>query len=194
MSTFNGWTIVTLPTDPACPRSIEWTLGDTVGANRSPFSLQQQLYNWNASILRASLSYQPMKNAQALAWIAFLMSLQGVSNIFQFGDPLNLGPQNPGATAGTVTGSGQTGYSLITSSGGLTAGDWIQIGLRLYMVTSVSGGTLGIWPQIRESPAGGTALVIANTKGLFRLMKNERRYNVNDAKLYGVTFEIEEAI
>lgn len=194
MPTFNGWNIVSLPAFPPAPKSIEWSLSDTVAASRSPFSLQQQVYNWQASILRASVSYQPMNNAQALPWVAFLMSLQGISNIFQFGDPLNLGPQNPAAVAGSVTGSGQTGYSLITSSSGLNPGDWIQLGLRLYMVTSVSGGTLGIWPQIRESPAGGTTLVITNTQGVFRLTKNERKYSVNDAKVFGITFEIEEAI
>lgn len=194
MSTFNDWTIVTLPAFPAAPKSIEWSLGDTVAASRSPFSLQQQIYNWGASILRASLSYQPMNNAQARSWVAFLMSLQGIANIFQFGDPLNTAPQNPGAVAGSVTGSGQTGYVLNTSSSGLTPGDWFQLGLRLHMATSVAGGVLGIWPQIRESPVNGTNLVIQNTKGLFRLTKNERKYSVNDAKVYGITFEIEEAL
>lgn len=194
MSTFNGWTVVDLPGFPAAPKSIEWMLGDTVAAARSPFSRQQQIYNWGASILGASLSYQPMKNSEALPWIAFLMSLQGIAGVFLFGDPLNTGPQNPGASGGTVSGSGQTGYTLATSSSGLAAGDWISLGVRLYMVTSVGGGSLGIWPQLRESPAGGTEVVIRNTRGLFRLAKNERRYAVNDAKIYGITFEIEEAL
>lgn len=194
MSTFNGWTIVTLPTFPPCPRSMEWGLGDVVGSSKSPFSLQKQIYQWNASILTASVSYQPMNNAQARAWFAFLASCQGTANIFQLGDPMQIGPQNPGATAGTVTGSGQTGYTLVTSSSGLMPGDWIQLGLRLYLVTSVSGGMLGIWPNIRESPAGGTALVIANTQGLFRMQKNDRKITVNEAHVYGITFEIEEAL
>jgi hypothetical protein len=70
-------------------------------------------------------------------------ALRGRKNVFQFGDPLNLGPQNNAATVGTMTGSGQTGYALATSSSGFTAGDWIQVGVRLYHVTSatrVSGG------------------------------------------------------
>jgi len=194
MSTFNGWTILTLPTFPPCPRSIEWQFSDTVGAARSPFSQQQQIYNWQASLLRASVSYQPMNNAQARAWLAFLASLQGISNIFQIGDPLGVAPQNSAAAAGTVTGSGQSGYTLVTSSSNLTPGDWIQVGLRLYLVTSVAGGTLGIWPQVRETPPDGTALIISNTQGLFRLTKNDRKISVNDAKVYGITFEIEEAI
>ncbi len=169
-------------------------LGDTVAAARSPFSQQQQLHNWGASILRASLSYPFMTKLYARPWVAFLMSLQGISNVFLFGDPLNQGPANGAASGGTVTGGGQTGYILNTSSSGLTAGDWIQLGIRLYMVTSVSGGTLGIWPQIRESPADGTTVIITNTQGLFRLTKNDRKYDVSNQRVYSITFEIEEAI
>lgn len=194
MSTFLGWTIISMPTDPPAPRSIEWKASDVVAGNMSPFSLAQQTYNWQAGILRASLSYGLMTNKQSLAWSAFLSQAQGRSNIFQFGDPLNQSPQNLSASAGAVSGSGQTGYFLNTTSSGLTPGDWIQIGLRLYRVTSVSGGALGIWPQIRESPADGTSLVIANTKGIWRLTSNDRGWSVGVSKLYSVTFEIEEVI
>jgi hypothetical protein len=193
MSSFNGWTIVTPPATPV-PRSIEWMLGDTVAANRSPFSQQQQIYNWGASILRASVSYPAMLKTEGQPWAAFLASLQGIANIFQFGDPLNTAPQNVGVTPGAVSGGGQVGYTLVTTSSGLAPGDWIQIGLRLYMVTASFMGTLGIWPQLRESPTDGTGLVVTNTQGLFRLTKNDRKYSVNDAKVYGITFEIEEAI
>ncbi len=195
MSTFNGWTIVNLPTFPPAPKSVEY-LGQNVAAdNTSPFSGQQQIYNWQAAWWEWSVTWQPMTDLQMQPWIAFLLSLQGISNIFQIGDPIRgLGPQNPAATAGTVTGSGQTGYSLNTSSSGMTPGDYVQLGLRLYRVTSVSGGTLGIWPQIRESPVDGTNLVIKNTLGLFRLKANQVKWSVNDAKIYTLTFEVREAI
>ena len=194
MSTFNGWTIIALPAYPPCPKSIEWKLSDVIGAARSPFSLQQQTQDWQQSILRASVSYPPMSIAQAIPWVVFLMALRGIENVFMIGDPQNLGPQNPAAVPGTVTGSGQTGYSLNTSSANLTPGDWIQIGQRLYRVLSVAGGVLGIWPPIRESPADGTALIINNTQGLFRLTKNDRGYTVNAQHSYSFTFEIEEAL
>lgn len=194
MSQFNGWTIVPVPGFPPCPRSIEWMFSDTVGAVRSPFSLQQQIQNWGSALLKASVSYQSMNNVQARAWMAFLASCQGIASVFLMGDPLQLGPQNPSASGGAVNGSNQTGYILETTSTGMTPGDWIQIGVRLYLVTSVSGGELGIWPQIRESPAGGSTIGITNTQGLFRLAKNDRKISVNDVHVYGLTFEIEEAI
>lgn len=194
MSTFNGWTIVPLPAYPPCPKSIEWQLDEVVGAAPSPFSRQQQAYDWQQSQLKASVSYPFMPNAIARPWRVALMLLRGKLNVFQLGDPLNLGPQNAGAAAGTVTGSGQTGYALITSSSGLLPGDWIQLGLRLHHVTSVGGGNLTIWPPIRESPVDGTALTIANTRGLFRLTKNSTKIIVDEERFSSITFEIEEAL
>jgi hypothetical protein len=194
MSTFNGWTIYTLPSVPAVPKAVEWQFNDKVGQAPAEFTFQKQIFPWGQGIIKASLSYQLLTNAQMPPWSAFLASLQGTAGVFLFGDPMNTGPQNGGATAGTVTGSGQAGNTLVTSSSGLLPGDWFSLGVRLYMVTSVSGGVLGIWPNIRESPAGGTSLVITNTQGLFRLQKNVRGYSVNTSKLYALTFEIEEAL
>ena len=196
MGSFNGWPIVSFPYDPPAPRSVEWELGDTVGSARSPFSLQQQIQNWGASILKASVSYPVMTPLQARAWMAFLASTQGIANVFLFGDPKNTAPQNPLATGGTVTGSAQTGYNLLTSASGLLPGDWFSLGVRLYLVVGASSppGYLQIWPQLRESPADGTDLVIVDPKGLFRLQKNTRKITENKNHLFEVTFEIEEAL
>lgn len=193
MSTFNGWPIIPAPSSPVA-KSIEWGPDDVQGSNRSPFSLRRQIYDWQQSILRASVSFAPMSEAQALPWIVFLLALRGINGVFLFGDPRRTTPQNGGATAGTVTGSGQTGYELVTSSTNLTPGDWFSIGVRLYRVLTVSGGTLGIYPPIRESPVSGSDLVIVNPQGLFRLTKNQRKYSEKEGGIYGFTFEIEEAL
>ena len=60
----------------------------------------------------------------------------------------------------------------------------------------MAGGYLGIWPQIRESPASGSSLIITNTTGLFRLMKNQRKIGVSveNGRNWALDFEIEEAI
>jgi len=195
MSTFNGWQIISLPTSPPAPKSIEWEYMDVVGSAQSPFSLQRQIQVWGAAQIRASISYPLMPTKQAAPWRAFL-ALANMGSVFSIGDPLNQSPQHVGATGGTVSGSGQTGFFLSTSSSNLTPGDWIQIGLRLYLVTSVAGGYLGIWPQIRESPASGSSLIITNTTGLFRLMKNQRKIGVSveNGRNWALDFEIEEAI
>lgn len=194
MPSFNGWQIIPFPSYPPAPKSIEWQFDDVVGGTRNPFTQQQQSYDWGQAVLRGSASYPFMKNAYGIQWRAAMMALRGILNVFQLGDPLCLGPQNGSASGGTVSGSGQTGFVLNTSSSGLLPGDWIQIGYRLYHVTSASGGTLGIWPPIRESPAGGTAISITNTQGLFRLTDNSRKMILDTQRFYSLTFEFEEAL
>lgn len=195
MSTFsfNGWPGFAMPTTPV-PASIEWNLDDVIGANVSSFSRQQQAQDWQQSQLKASLGYSIMSEIEFNPWAAFLAQLRGIQGIFLFGDPRRTSPLNSGATGGTVTGSGQTGYTLVTSSSNLSPSDWFQIGLRLYRVTSVSGGTLGIWPCIRESPANGASLIVTNPVGMFRLTKNQRGYKERPGGIYQVAFEIEEAL
>ena len=195
MSTFNNWTIITLPSSPP-PKSIEWDLGDIVGAAPSPFSYQQQIQSSDAAKMRASLSWARQSNADAMPLLVFLRQTQGIANIFLFGDPKRTAPQNPAAVGGAVSGSGQTGYTLlVTGSSDLTPGDYFSLGLRLYFVVSVDGGTLGIWPNLRESPTDGTDLVLVNPQGLFRLTKNQRKFIDDDALTVApITFEIEEAL
>ncbi|MDE2105674.1 MAG: hypothetical protein KGL39_51075 [Patescibacteria group bacterium] len=192
---FNGMQIIPMPSDPPVPRNVEWQTVDLSGATLNPFTGQQQTQDWQNARLEASLLYQKMTNSQAIAWAAFLHSLRGRVNAFQFGDPLNRGPQNPAAVAPTVSGSGQTGFLLNTVGGsGLMPGDWIQIGYRLYRLTSVNQGQLGIWPNLRESPANGTPIQIQNTQGLWKLKANDQKFSVKETKLYGFTLEIREAI
>ena len=191
MSTFNGRTIITLPAFPAAPKSIEWNLMDVVGESASPFSLQSQFQDWQQARLSASVSYQPMTDFQARAWIAFFMACRGKLSVFSFGDPKHLTTTGSG---GTVTGSGQTGFTLNCTATGMQPGDWIQIGLRLYAVTAQGSGNLSIWPPIRESPADGTSIVTSNCTGMFCMKSNVRKYSINDMSIYGFTMEIEEQL
>lgn len=143
-----------------------------------------------------------LTRAQGPVWAAFLLALQGQANVFQFGDPLLVAPQ-AGMGSGTmvVNGGGQTGYLLSVTgyAGTLTAGDWLQIGYRLYrnLTTQVlTGGaqTLSIWPQIRESPANTTAINLVNTQGIWCLKTSMRAWSQTLPKVYGMQFEIREAI
>jgi hypothetical protein len=188
------YTLITLPSSPAAPQSVVWNLDDIVGINVSPFTNQQQVYDWQSSRLTATVTMPPMTNLQSRAWAAFMAACRGKLAVFQFGDFKNQTPQGTGGTA-TVTASNQTGYTLVTtfSSGAVLPGDWITIGYRLYMVTSTSGGTLGIWPNLRESPASGTTISTSNCTGIFRLAKNSRKFSQATVE-YQFSFDIEEAL
>ncbi len=205
MSTFKGWNIISMPASPS-PRSIEWNAQDVVAANTNPFTGGQQFYDWQAAWLECQITMPPLTNDQAQEWIAFLMQAQGMANVFQFGDPLVTAPKVASGSP-VVHGANQTGRQLITAgwdisgdSYSIAPGDWIQIGYRLYRSLSWqtpdgSGiATLDIWPPLRESPANGDGITIANTKGLFRLAANQRKWSVDQTLVYGLSFSLREAL
>jgi hypothetical protein len=206
MPTFNGWDIIPMPATPSAPATVEFTAMDTVAVSISPFTGQQQVQDWQASWLEASVSMPALRHAQAQEWIAFLMSLRGQAKVFQLGDPLALSPRGSGLGTPLVDGAGQTGYLLSTKGwianavSVLLPGDWIQIGYRIYrtlaIATADSAGklVLSIWPQLRESPADGDIITLNNTKGLWRLAANARKWSVSGSRTYGMQFDIREAL
>lgn len=60
MPTFNGRTIVTLPTDPPAPSSIDFSPQDLLASVNNPFTGQQQFQDWQASYIEWSLSMSPL--------------------------------------------------------------------------------------------------------------------------------------
>jgi hypothetical protein len=96
-----------------------------------------------------------------------------------------------------------TGWQ-IQQVGALLPGDYIQVGSgttqRLYKaVTQVDADNLGnaaidIFPAIREVIPDGTALVLQNTAGCFRLSDNKREWDVDHTRTYGISFKAREAI
>jgi hypothetical protein len=84
----------------------------------------------------------------------------------------------------------------------LVVGDYIQIGTgssaTLHKVlsnvnTDGSGqAVLDIWPAIRGTRSG--SVVVRDTVGLFRLQSNSSSWSINDASVYGISFDCVEAI
>ncbi len=99
MSTYNGWNVIVMPTSPA-PKSIEFTRQSVVAISTSPFTGQQQVQDWNASWLEASINLPPMKSADASQWVNFLLALNGQANVFQFSNSALVGlvPANANAS------------------------------------------------------------------------------------------------
>jgi hypothetical protein len=93
MLILNGLDLIAVPASPSAPASMEFTLQDTVATSVSPFTGQQQIQDWQASFLEASVSMPPLTQPQAQNWIAFLMALRGQAKVFQLGDPLAVVPR-----------------------------------------------------------------------------------------------------
>jgi hypothetical protein len=207
MSSAFGWNLIEMPAWPA-PQTIEWQLVDNEGMTISPFSGQQQTFDWASGRLEASITMPAMERSDARKWWAFLMACRGRLNVFMFGDPLAAVPA--GAAIGSpgldpaVT---QSGFTLATTnwfaniSGLLLAGDWIQVGnYRLHCLTADASSDadgnalLSIWPNVRESPVPWCPVTYNNPRGLFRLKSSMRKWSQNVELTYGFQFEIQEAL
>lgn len=186
---------------------------NAVAISQSPFTFQQQIVAHAGQRWAASISLPPMKRQDAETWVAFLLSMKGQVGTFLLGDPNCQTPQGSASTsAGTplVSGSGQTGDSLvvdglpISATGYLKAGDYIQLGsgstaslhkVLLDVNTDVTGqAVLEIWPSLRSSPVDNAPVVVANTKGRFRLKENMTQWSINEISSYGITFDCVEAL
>lgn len=209
--TINGQTynLCTMPGSPG-PSDIEIGMNDTVSVVTSPFTRQEQTQPWpGGDYWDATITLPPMTRAQASPWEGFLAELRGRGNVFQAADSRVTGLLGSGA--GTAVVSTADGANLpmtwyLSTSGWtasatnvLKAGDYFQVGYRLYKVCeNVSADSSGnasvqVWPSLRETPSNGTALVLSGAKGLFRLASNRRALQASPSRLTTMSFKFVEA-
>ena len=82
MSTYSGWTVVTMPSTPA-PKDAQFSRQNVVAISISPFTGQQQVLDWQAAWLECAVTLPPMTAAHASAWVDFLIACNGQANVFQ---------------------------------------------------------------------------------------------------------------
>lgn len=188
------------------PKSVRFTSIDAVAVSRSSYNYKRQVQDFGGDSWAAEVSFPPLSREEAEKLTCFLLKLRGSKGTFYLYDPLGKEPR--GSVSGTplIKGANQTGYELITDGwstsveGVLLEGDYIQLGQRLYKVTSdvtsnSSGeATLNIWPSLRESPADNETLITTNCRGIFYLPQNINNiWSADESRLYDVTFNAIEA-
>lgn len=196
-----------IPTNVSFER-LNFSSNQSVSFNRSPFTLDTQVQEHQGQAWVVEATLPTMERSNAEAWVTFLMKLNGVKGTFLLGDPLGAEPR--GSVAGTpvVNGGSQTGQSLVTdgwtpgATGVLLAGDYIQLGQRLYKVLSdvnadgSGNATLDIWPRLRESPADNDTIITDSPVGLFRLATaaDVNLWNSDKNQVYDISFVALEAL
>jgi hypothetical protein len=201
----DGWPLLSVPLTPG-QRQVDWLMNNIVGTVPNQFTGKEWVQNWGAGFWSAVVTMPPMSRVQAGAWTAFMAQCSGPNAVFLFGDGLGTTPQGSAVGTPVTVGSFQQPYALATTGwtasqfAVLSPGDWIQIGNRLYMVmdqtsTDSSGNAaFAIWPNWREQPANGTAIITQGAQGLFRMKNNVQKYSVSYLRTYSLSFEIREAI
>ena len=187
----------------ALPTSIgiaEITLSanNAVAISQSPFTFQQQIIQHPGQRWTASVSIPPVRRDLAEPWVAFLLAMNGPVGTFLLGDPNAKAPRGT-ATSATITGAARSSSPTITMTGTLLAGDYIQIGsgvtatLHKVLQDKNGTGTIEIWPALRSTASSAT-VTLTNTVGRFRLSGTQQSFNINDASIYGISFDAVEAL
>jgi len=195
---------ITLPSTIK-PSSVEWIECNTVGVSQSPYTKQQQVYEWSGSFWKVRADYEAMTRLEAQALIAAFSSLHGSRGTFYFGDYLFAAALGSPSGTPRVNGASQIGFELITdgwpnSTLVLKAGDMFQIGTSLYRnlsdaTTNGSGqATLNIWPQAHNH-ADNSLITTSSPVGVFRLVDNQiKTQDAPRDRHYRISFVAVEAL
>jgi hypothetical protein len=201
---------LSLPSTPGWSKII-FAATNIVGLSRSPFTNQQQVYQWAGEYWTVQVSMPPMPQVTAESWINFLVSLRGTLGTFLIGDAERATPRGV-ATGTPLVNGAQSSMSSTLATKGWTAsttgiflaGDFIQIGTgvqqRIYKVLTNANSdgsgnaTLDIFPVLREGVSNSQPITLLNTKGTFRLTTDERKWDMDAAHIYGIDFDCEEAL
>lgn len=177
---------------------ITLTANNAVAISQSPFTFQQQIIRHPGQRWTASVTIPPVRRDLAEPWVAFLLAMNGPVGTFLLGDPNGKAPRGT-ATSATITGTAGSASPTITMTGTLLAGDYLQIGsgatatLHKVLQDRSGTGTIEIWPALRSDVTNAT-VTLTNTVGRFRLSGTQQSFNINDASIYGISFDAVEAL
>lgn len=201
---------LTLPSAPAFQKA-SWSLKRVTAMSESPFTGQQQVFDYGFALWQATLTLPPMLRPEAALWEAFMMKLHGRLGTFLLFDPDAKTPQGGVNTTATLEGAVAVGDFTIgidTNNANMTnvfkAGDYIQIGSaaasKLHMIvdnaTSNGAGvaTVNIEPSIKVAANDGAAVNYTSALGVFRMDSPDLGWNTDQVSKYGITFSCTEAL
>lgn len=178
--------------------SIELRAVNAVAVSQSPFTYKQQIVSHGGQKWEASVNIPSVHRDKASEWKAMLVGLKGQQGTFLLGDPDYATPQG---TVSSCVLSGDAGddNATVVMTGTLKAGDYIQLGsgssakLHQVLLDQSGNGTIQIWPSLRSTYSNAT-VVFNSPKGVFRLATNMTSWSINNASIYGISFEAVEAV
>ena len=178
--------------------SIELRAVNAVAVSQSPFTYKQQIVSHGGQKWEASVNIPSVHRDKAAEWKAMLVGLKGQAGTFLLGDPDYTTPQGTVSSC-VLTGDAGDDNATVVMTGTLKAGDYIQLGtgsgakLHQVLLDQSGDGTIQIWPSLRSTYSSAT-VVFNSPKGVFRLATNMTSWSINNASIYGISFEAVEAV
>ena len=178
--------------------SIELRAVNAVAVSQSPFTYKQQVISHGGQKWEASVTIPSVRRDLAAEWKAMLVGLRGQTGTFLLGDPDYATPRG-NVSSCTLTGVAGDETVTVVMTGTLKAGDYIQLGagssarLHQVLLDQTGNGALEIWPALRADYTSAT-VVFNSPKGVFRLATNLTSWSINNASIYGISFEAVEAL
>ena len=178
--------------------SIELRAVNAVAVSQSPFTYKQQVISHGGQKWEASVTIPSVHRDKAAEWKALLVGLKGQVGTFLLGDPDYATPQGTVSSC-TLTGNAGDESVSVVMTGTLKAGDYVQLGsgssakLHQVLLDQDGDGNLEIWPSLRSDYTDAT-VTFNNPKGVFRLSNNVTSWSINNASIYGISFEAVEAL
>jgi hypothetical protein len=175
--------------------------------SESPTTLKSQVQVSSGERWVAEFALPAMRRETAGPWQGFFNMLDGKVGTFLLGDALGRTPMGNPLGTPVVKDPDQTGRVLTIQgcttaiTAWLKAGDYFQIGERLYQVSRDANSdengycTLDFWPRLREVYDVDTPLITANCKGLFRMTTvSWEAWEADELQLYSISVSAEEAL
>jgi len=178
--------------------SIELRAVNAVAVSQSPFTYKQQVISHGGQKWEASVNIPSVHRDKAAEWKAMLVGLKGQAGTFLLGDPDYATPQGTVSSC-VLTGDAGDDNATVVMTGTLKAGDYIQLGsgsgakLHQVLLDQDGDGTIQIWPSLRSTYSSAT-VTFNSPKGVFRLATNMTSWSINNASIYGISFEAVEAV
>lgn len=183
---------------------ITFRMADTQSESRNPFTRTSERFDWGRQIWRAEVRFARRQAAAAAALRGFLAKLGGTRESFWLGDPAAAAPQGTQAADFVLAGGAAPGDVTLSvtmgASATLKAGDYLQLGERLHVMTDdaaadgAGAATLAIWPAVRDTQSPGASVKSTNARGAWRLADPERAYSVQPPRFVTVALSLVEDI
>lgn len=188
------------------PNAAEFALEANTQQTRSELNGVVQTLALPGDRWTANLTFTNLQDPKARIMRAFLASLRGQAGRFYLTPPAYR-RAGIGTGAPLVKGAGQTGSSIVTDgwtagqTGVVCAGDYINIGTELKMVTADANSngsgeaTISFVPPIRTSPADNAAIVVTNPTVIMALTDGKQaRWQAQPTPIYNLSLACEEPL